>query len=313
MSLDPITQVGVIGAGTMGSGIVEIFAESGYDVLWYNRSAAGIQRGIERIRANQITLTRHGVLTQTGADAALTRLHATHDLTDLAAVDMVSESIVEHLETKQELLRALDLICPSHTLLTTNTSGLPISEIATALAHPARFAGMHFANPPHIIPMVEIIKGAGTSDATCERLTALAERLGKQPVWVQQDVPGFIANRLQFAIIREALHLIESGVASPADVDAAVKHGIGLRWALLGPLEIMDVGGLDVFSAIGQYLFQELSRATEGSKILDELVATGNVGAKSGAGFYTYSAEAAQQIVMDRDEKLLELLQIKRR
>lgn len=312
MNLADITQVGIIGAGTMGAGIAEIFAEAGYDVVWYNRSDMGLKRGVEMMRANQETLIRHGVLTRTEVEAAWTHVHPTTDMTALAAVEMISESIVEHREAKQALFRALDQICSPRTIVTTNTSGLPISALATAVSQPARFAGMHFANPAHIIPMVEITTGDATSEATSALLVALAQRLGKQPVLVKRDVPGFIANRLQFALIREALHLVETGVAAAADIDAAVKHGLGLRWAFLGPFEIMDVGGLDVFQAIGEYLCQELSNTAEVSPVLAELVTAGNRGAKSGTGFYHYSAGTAQQIVAERDALLLKLLQIKR-
>jgi 3-hydroxybutyryl-CoA dehydrogenase len=311
LELTEITRIGVVGAGTMGAGIAEVFAEAGYEVLWYNRSAAGMQRGLARLRANQATLIRHGVCTQEAADRAWTRLHPTHTLQALAGVDLVSESITEHLEAKQGLFHALSRICQPPAILTTNTSGLSISQIAAAVAHPGRFAGMHFTNPPHILPLVEIVQGAETDKATCTRLLTLARRLHKRPIWVKQDIPGFIANRLQFALLREALHLVETGVASPADIDAAVKHCIGLRWALLGPLEIADVGGLDVFHAIGTYLLPALSQSSAVAKILQDCVAAGKLGAKSGAGFYTYAAGQAEQLVAERDALLLRLLHLK--
>jgi 3-hydroxybutyryl-CoA dehydrogenase len=164
----------------------------------------------------------------------------------LASVDLISESVAEDLKLKQDLFSALAQCCRPDTILTTDTSGLPISEIATGISHPARFAGMHFANPPQIMLLAEIIKGEHTSEATCELLIALAHRLGKYPIFARQDVPGLIAARLQCALIREALHLLEAGIATPADIDAAVKHGLGLRWAFLGPLELVDLGGVDV-------------------------------------------------------------------
>jgi 3-hydroxybutyryl-CoA dehydrogenase len=170
---------------------------------------------------------------------------------------------------------------------------------------------LHCANPAHIIPVAEIIKGEETSDATCEVLTALAHRLGKRPVLVQREVPGFIANRLQFALLREALHLIETGVTSAADVDATIRHGLGLRWALFGPLEIADLGGLDVFDAIAGYLFQELSNTAEVPAVLHQRVAEGRLGIKSGSGFYDYTPEQTQELQTRRDEALLALLRVK--
>jgi len=311
MEMADITRVGVVGAGTMGSGITEIFAESGYEVIWYNRSEAGMQRGLARVRSNQQALMRHKLLTPTDAEAALARLHPTDNLDTLSSVDLVSESVVENLAVKQELFGVLDHLCHREAILTTDTSGLPITAIATALANPARFAGMHFYNPPHLMPLVEIIKGDHTSDTTCALLLALAQRLHKQAVFVQKDVPGFVANRLQVALLREALHLIEAGIASPADIDTAMKHGLGLRWAFLGPLEIMDLAGLDVANAVCGYLFAALSDTKGASNVLQNLVAAGKLGAKSGAGFYDYPADTAQGIIDDRDTKLLKLLQLK--
>ena len=142
-------------------------------------------------------------------------------------------------------------------------------------------------------------------------LTALARRLGKRPVLVRREVPGFISNRLQFALLREALHLIEAGVASAADVDAAIKHGIGLRWALFGPLEIADLGGLDVFDAIAGYLFQDLSNTAEVPSTLHRRVAEGRLGVKSGSGFYDYTPAQGQALAARRDEALLALLRVK--
>ena len=311
MQLEDITDVGVVGAGTMGAGMAQIFAQAGYTVRWYNRSAAGLQRGLARIQDNQSLLIRHGALTADEAEAALARLHPSEALADLAGVQLVSESIAEDLPAKQALFEALDGLCGGATVFTTNTSGLSISRLAEAVSQPQRFAGLHCANPAHIIPVAEIIKGEETSDATCEVLTALARRLGKRPVLVQREVPGFISNRLQFALLREALHLIEAGVASAADVDAAIKHGIGLRWALFGPLEIADLGGLDVFDAIAGYLFQDLSNTAEVPSTLHRRVAEGRLGVKSGSGFYDYTPERAQALAAWRDEALLALLRVK--
>ena len=313
MNIEPIKKIGIIGAGTMGPGIAEIFAESGYAVILYNRTEAGLQRGLERIQSNQATSSRSDRLTQAEADAARAKIHTTHDLTALATVEVISESIAENLEAKQELFRKLDEICEPKTLFTTNTSGLSISQIATAVSHPERFAGMHYFNPPHIVPAVEIIKGENTSDATCDTLIELAKRIRKQPVLVQKDIPGFVASRIQFAVIREALHLVEEGIASPADIDAVMKHGLGLRWALLGPLEIADLGGLDVFNTIGSYLPKSLSNAADSPKVLQDLVTEGKLGAKSGSGFYDYPAGRMEQIIADRDEKLIEILRVKSR
>ena len=304
MTIEGIKKIGIVGAGTMGAGVAEIFAQFGYTVILYNRSKAGMQRALERIRSNVAPI-------ETETDAAGAKIYTTHDLAELAQVDLISESIAENLEVKQDIFRKLDEICDAKTLFTTNTSGLSISQIATAVSHPERFAGMHYFNPPQIVPAMEIIKGKETSDATCEVLMDLAKQMQKQPILVQKDVPGFVASRLQFAVVREALHLVEEGIASPADIDAVMKHGLGLRWALLGPLEIADLGGLDIFNTVGSYVAKSMSNATDSPKVLQDLVAAGKLGAKTGSGFYDYPPGKASALIAERDEKLLEILKLK--
>ena len=308
MNLEDIKKIGVIGAGTMGAGVAEIFAQFGYTVILYNRSKVGMQRAVERLQS-KVTVVPAPIEKET--DVVGAKIYTTHDLTGLAQVDLISESIAESLEVKQEIFRKLDEICNSQTILTTNTSGLSISQIATAVSHPERFAGVHFFNPPEIVPAVEVIKGAETADATCEILIDLLKLMQKQPILVQKDVPGFVASRLQFAVVREALHLVEEGIASPADIDAVMKHGLGLRWALLGPLEIADLGGLDIFNTVGSYVAKSMSNATESPKVLQDLVAAGKLGAKTGSGFYDYPQGKASALIAERDEKLLEIIRLK--
>ena len=310
MNLEDIKKIGVVGAGTMGAGVAEIFAGFGYTVILYNRSEEGMQRAVERLRSN---VDVNPIPVETHAAVTGEKIYTTHDLTKLAQVDLVSESIAENLEVKQGIFRELDEICDAKTLFTTNTSGLSISQIATAVSHPERFAGVHFFNPPEIVPAVEVIKGAETADATCEVLIDLLKLMKKQPILVQKDVPGFVASRIQFAVVREALHLVEEGIASPADVDAVMKHGLGLRWALLGPLEIADLGGLDIFNTVGSYVAKSLSNAAESPKVLQDLVAAGKLGAKTGSGFYDYPPGKASALIAERDEKLLEILRLKSR
>jgi 3-hydroxybutyryl-CoA dehydrogenase len=308
MNIEGIKKVGIVGAGTMGAGVAEIFAQFGYTVILYNRSKAGMERAVERLQS-KIAVAPAPIETET--DTAEAKIYTTRDLTELTQVDLISESIAENLEVKQDIFRQLDEICNAKTIFTTNTSGLSISQIATAVSHPERFAGVHFFNPPEIVPAVEVIKGAETSDVTCEDLIDLLRLMKKQPILVQKDVPGFVASRLQFAVVREALHLVEEGIASPADIDAVMKHGLGLRWALLGPLEIADLGGLDIFNTVGSYVAKSMSNATDSPKVLQDLVAAGKLGAKTGSGFYDYPPGKANALIAERDEKLSEILRIK--
>ena len=262
MELGDITDVGVVGAGTWAR-------------AWLRYSPGRIRGAVvqpfgggaaTRLVAHPGQPEPDG--SPRGADdrpgGARWRGCIDRGVADLAGVQLVSESIVENLLAKQALFKALDGLCGGETILTTNTSACP-SRASPKRCRSGNVSQVALCNPAHIIPVAEIIKGEKTSDATCEVLTTLARRLGKRPVLVQREVPGFISNRLQFALLREALHLIESGVASAADVDAAIKHGIGLRWALFGPLEIADLGGLDVFDTIAGYLFQDLSNAARGA------------------------------------------------
>ena len=308
MNLEDIKKVGIVGAGTMGAGVAEIFVRFGYTVILYNRSQEGMQRAVERLQS-KIAVAPAPIEENTDVTGA--KIYTTHDLTGLAQVDLISESIAENLKVKQEIFRQLDEICDANTLFTTNTSGLSIAQIAIAVSHPERFAGVHFFNPPEIVPAVEVIKGTETSDATCEILIDLLKLMKKQPILVQKDVPGFVASRLQFAVVREALHLVEEGIASPADIDAVMKHGLGLRWALLGPLEIADLGGLDIFNTVGSYVARSMSNATDSPKVLQDLVAAGKLGAKTGSGFYDYPPGKASALIAERDEKLLEILRLK--
>ena len=311
MDVSQIIRIGVVGAGTMGTGIAQLFVQSGFDVTWYNRSVSGIDRGLNQIQLNQATLIQAGVLSSESARESLARLHPTLELSDLSSVDLLSESIPEDLEVKQDCYRYLSQICSSSAILTTDTSGLSISRMAGSVSQPERFAGLHFLNPAHIIPLVEVIQGKATSSETIQLLMEFSRKIGKKPILVEKEVPGFVAARIQAAVLREALYLVEEGVVSTDAVDTAVKEGLGLRWALLGPLEIADLGGLDIFNTVSSYLNRSLCNTQESSRLLQKRVDSGQLGVKNGAGLHDYEPGRAHEIVSDRDEKLLKLLRIK--
>ena len=220
------------------------------------------------------------------------------------------EAVPEDLSLKQEMFARFDACCPKETLLASNTSGLSITKIARATGRPEKVAGMHFWNPPHVIPLVEVTKGRLTSDATAQTLLDLCRRLGKRPILVRHDVPGFVGNRIQFAVMREALHILSEGIASAEDIDTAMTAGPGLRYALIGPLRTADLAGLDVFNAISEYLFGELNSEPDVPAALADLVKQGRLGVKTGSGFYEYPGEAQDEIVRRRDRLLLEFLRI---
>lgn len=302
IQFEDVQQMAMIGAGTMGAGIGMCFAQAGYRVNLYSMTAERLDRALARIRNSQQLFIEEGLLSAEEAQAARERIRTTARLDEaLAGVQYVVESVPEKLELKQNLFRQMEGYCSEDTILTTNTSGLSITAIASACRHPERVGGMHWANPAEIVPLVEVIRGEQTSDHTVEVIYQITERLGKVPVRVRKDVPGFASNRLQYAVLREAFHLVEAGIVSPEDVDRTLKCGVGFRYPWLGPLETADLGGLDVFHSVAQYLFPALSTAQSPPEFLDRLIAEGKLGIKTGEGFYRYEENKRDEILRKRD------------
>jgi 3-hydroxybutyryl-CoA dehydrogenase len=302
-------RVVVAGTGTMGPGIAEVFALASCEVALWGRREESVRRGLERARCAGASLERLGRIPAGRADEAAERLTGGTDLEAAAAdADFLVETIVEDLAAKQDCFRRLDRAAPDAALLVSNTSGLPITEMASATGRPERVAGMHWWNPPHLIPLVEIVCGDRTSEETADAVAAVARDLGKLPVTVRKDVPGFLGNRLQYALLREAARLVEEGVASAEDVDRAMRAGPGLRWAALGPLEVADFIGLDVVAGVMDYLLPELHPGLTTPAGLAEMAAAGRHGLKTGAGFYDYSGRPADGMLAERDAKLARLL-----
>jgi len=310
-AVDSISNVAIIGFGTMGAGIAERFAECGYRVAATDVDQGRIDAGMALIERNQQTLAEHGVIGASEADASKERLRTSLDLGEtVEGAQLVVEAVPENMELKLETFAELDRLCEAGAILATNTSGLSITKIASPVANAERVAGYHWWNPPHIMPLVEVTKGEKTSDDTVAVLVEIAKRLGKQPIVVQKDVPGFVGNRLQFAVFREALHMLAEGIASAEDIDTAMSAGPGLRYGLLGPLKTSDLGGLDVFHAISSYLFAELSSAQGPPDVLSKLVEEGKLGAKAGGGFYDFAGQSLPDIAAQRDQVLLGFLKV---
>ncbi len=306
-----VDQVAVIGAGTMGAGIAGVFARAGCAVRLVDQDHDCLERGMALLRSAQEGFRAAGILSARKAAAALKRVKPLTRVEEACpGVQLVIESITEDLKRKQQVFQQLDDLCPAPIVLASNTSGLSITAIARATQSPQRVAGMHFWNPPHVVPLVEIVKGEQTAETAAGFLLEMSRRLGKRPILVRQDIPGFVGNRLQFAVLREALHLLASGVASAEDIDAAMTAGPGLRYGLLGPLRTADLGGLDVFLAISQYLFAELDSSRQPPALLSDLVRQGRLGAKSGGGFYDYSAGEGPELLANRDRILMGFLRV---
>ncbi len=302
MKLEDISKVAVAGAGTMGSGIGLCFAQAGYDVALYDVQPDQLDKALTRIGNSQEVLVREAIVTRKAADEAKQRISTSLELEGaLDEAQFVLETIPEKLELKQEFLAKVESLCPPETILATNTSGLSITKISSACELPGRVAGMHWVNPPELVPLVEVIRGDQTDEVTADIIYELARKLGKRPVLVRKDVPGFAMNRLQFAVFREALHLVESGVLSAEDLDQTMSYGLGFRYPWLGPLKTADLGGLDVFHSVGSYLMRELSTMQSPPESFNTMIADGKLGIKSGEGFYKYEAGAREKILERRD------------
>ncbi len=287
MDANDIRKIVIAGAGTMGYSMADRFASYGYDVvLWNHRQAS-----LDRARGLISDESRDKIIYSTSDDA----------LTDF---DVLVESITEDLDIKLAFYKKLSALAPDDAIICTNTSGLSINKLATAVAGPHRFLGMHWLNPPTIVPLIGIIRSDVTSDEAARTIYDLALAIDKKPALVQKDVPGFVANRLQLAVLREALALVKDGVISAEDIDAVMKYGLGFRWAVLGPLETVDFGGLDTFEHIASYLMPDLADGHEVPELLDAHYRKGELGVKTGHGFYDYSGDTAKEKTVERDRKL---------
>jgi 3-hydroxybutyryl-CoA dehydrogenase len=236
------------------------------------------------------------------------RLHLGRALDDAKNSDLVFEAIIEDIKAKNQLFCSLEGIVAEDTLLLSSTSGLPVDEIFSRLKHPERAAVAHFANPPHLMPTVELVPGTATSARTMERADVFLRTLGKIPVRLRKDIPGHIFNRIQFAMLREAIALVRDGVANPQEIDAIVKNGLALRLAEEGPLEKIDLAGLELVSKVAAYLFPDLD-CSKSPDILAAMLSDGRTGAGSGSGFYEWTPERVEDVITRRNREVIRHLE----
>lgn len=298
----PIQNVAVVGAGAMGSGIAALFAARGLDVVLIDPAPGALDR------AAAIIDRQLGVLAPDTVDASRRRIRMESGLEAAAPCSLVIEAVPEKLELKRDVFGRLDIACRPDAIFATNTSGLSINAIAQAVTRRDRFVGTHFFTPADVIPLVEVVRNDETSTATVDAVMAALRAAGKRPVLVKRDIPGFIANRIQHALAREAISLLEHGVASAEDIDEVVKWSLGIRLALSGPLEQRDMNGIDVHHAIATYLYPDLENRTTPSPLLAQKVASGQIGAKAGQGFYEWPADRREQVLRDKSAALAELV-----
>ena len=293
-----IKNISIIGSGMMGHGIAQVFAAQNYNVVLLDVQQELLSKAIDGIRSNLTFLAQRGMGKKKDIEPILRRIRTTLDLREaLSGTQFVIEAVSENLALKQKIFQDLDSLSPPETILATNTSVISITEIAQNARKRERIVGTHFWFPPYLIPLVEVVKGRDTSSETMERTYQLMKNAGKHPIKCMKDVPGFVANRLQHALWREAISIVEHGIADAATVDEAIKNSIGIRLAVLGPIENADMVGLDLTLAIHDTVLKDLEDSPHPSALLQEKVNKGDLGFKSGKGFYDqWSPEAMKQV-----------------
>ncbi|MEY2477930.1 MAG: 3-hydroxybutyryl-CoA dehydrogenase [Actinomycetota bacterium] len=281
-----VKRVGIVGSGTMGAGIAEVAAKAGHEVVLRSRQQETADRMLASLEKSLAKQVEKGRLSEEDSAATLGRVTATSDLSELAGCDLVIESIIEDLAAKKHLFNELDRICGDHTILATNTSTLPVIELAMETGRPDKVCGVHFFNPAPAMALVEIVRPLTASDDTIGAARAFAEACGKEPVEVK-DQAGFIVNALLFPYLNTAVRMLEQGVASNEDIDSAMKGGCGFP---MGPFALLDLVGLDVSLAILDALYAEFRDPNYAAvPLLRRMVTAEKLGRKSGSGFYDYS------------------------
>jgi len=285
LKVEDVKRVGVVGAGTMGSGIAQVVASSGREVVLLDVSDSALDRGITTIKNSMARFVKKGEMSEEDSKSILSRIYVTKMYSDLSDVDLVIEAIFENLEIKKETFTSLDASTRPEIVLATNTSSLSIVEIAVSTKRPDKVVGMHFFNPAPVMKLVEVIKTLTTSDETFEFACEFSKSLGKEPVKTK-DVPGFIVNRVLMPMLNEAVFALQDGVGSAEDIDKAMKLGTNQP---LGPLALIDLIGLDVTLDVIDVLYKEFRDPKfRAAPLLRQMVRAGWLGRKTGRGFYRY-------------------------
>ncbi|MGQ4665451.1 3-hydroxyacyl-CoA dehydrogenase family protein [Metabacillus halosaccharovorans] len=291
MNPNSLRKIAICGSGLMGSGIAQIFASHGFQVGIFSVEDSKAEV-LKKIDGNLRMLVDSESISEQAAKEILSVFQITNNLEKTVEnAELVVECIPEDMKLKQSLFERLDRICDHHVILATNTSVMSITEIAEKANEKERIIGTHFWNPAFLIPLVEVVRTEYTSEEVMERTIHLLNEVGKHPIRVNKDVPGFVANRLQHALWREAISIIENGIADAKTVDESIKYSFGMRLPVLGPIENVDMVGTDLTLAIHSYLLKHLENSTEPSPLLEEMVEKGELGFKSGKGFQHWSNE----------------------
>jgi 3-hydroxybutyryl-CoA dehydrogenase len=280
-----VHTIGVIGAGTMGSGIAQVAAMNRFDVILIDISEAAVRKGVDAVASHLARIVAKGKMSVSEREAALRRIHGATTYTALKSADLIIEAATENYDLKSKILKQIDSLVETATIIASNTSSVSITKLASVISHPERFVGLHFFNPVPVMALVEIVRGLRTSDATHDTIAALASQLGKSPITVKSG-PGFVVNRILLPMINEAFFVLAEGSASAKDIDEGMKLGCNHP---IGPLALADLIGLDVLLAVMQTLHDEFCDSKyRPSPLLKEMVSAGYLGRKSGQGVYSY-------------------------
>ena len=295
-------NVAVIGMGTMGPGIAATLARGGMKVRGYDTSADAAANSGALISSAFVALEGLSMPDHGGA-AQISMSDSLEDC--VAGADLVVETVPEDVDLKLELLSTLDGLVSRECVLASDTSGIPITRLQQGNSNPGRVIGMHWSNPPHIIPIIEVVAGQDTSPETVEWMTALIRQINLLPILIKKDVPGFVENRVLYAIMRECVDLVEDGVIDAEALDQCVSWGIGYKLSVVGPMALLDMAGLDIYQAVGSYLNKELSTRGDVSPLITERTAAGRLGIKSGGGIFDYTPEQISELRQARAKKLV--------
>lgn len=305
-------KITVIGAGIMGHGIAQVFALAGFPVHIYDLTKEKLTNAITAISINLDLYVDNELISSDEKERALGQIQITSNLEEsLDDTTFVIEAIPEDLQLKWDLYRILETICAQDVIIASNTSTIPLTKLIQHSIHPERFIIAHFLNPAPLVPLVEVIKHKNTSNHVVKTTLSLLKKAGKTPILLKKEIKGFVVNRIQAALLREALALIDDGVVDSEDMDQIIKDGPGFRWAFIGPIETVDYGGLDTWKRIFDSLFPDLNNSQTAPNHINELVKENKLGAKTGEGIYSYKDTQINDLLTERDSNFLRLLHIK--
>ncbi|WHY96584.1 3-hydroxyacyl-CoA dehydrogenase family protein [Peribacillus simplex] len=307
-----IKKIAIIGSGVMGSGIAQSFAVSGYFVTINDIKEELLYHAQNRISENLSLLIEEGTLTDQEKQGALANITYSVDLEGAVRdADFIIEAIPEVLELKLNLYQQMEEIIKPDAIVASNTSTFPISQLMEKASFADRMVITHFFNPGHLVPLVEIVQHEETKPEIVKTTMDLMRKIGKSPILLKKEIAGFIANRLQTALMREAFYLLKEGVADAEDIDTAITAGPGFRWAFTGPIEIADFGGLDTWQRVFDNVSPVLDQSKEAPDLIRDLVAEGKLGTKSGEGIFTYEGSNVSQKINERDRNFIKLGKLK--